>query len=515
MTALFPLRPLQQAALDGLRQSILAGKRRVVVQAPCGFGKTVVGAHMVAGGLAKRNRVAFVVPAIALVDQTVDRLVANGIEPGDIGVMQADHPLRRPHAPVQVCSVQTIDRRGFPDARFVIVDECHIRFAAIDRWISERPDVLFVGLSATPWSKRMGEVWDDLVIPTTLSELIAQGWLAPFRVFAAAKPDLSGVKIVAGEYHEGQLSEVMSGKQIVADVITTWLEKAEGRQTLLFAVDRAHAANLHEQFGAAGVGTAYIDGETPREERREILGRYSNGDVQVICSVGTMTTGVDVQCQCIVDAAPTKSEIRHVQKIGRGLRTEPGKTDLIVFDHAGNCLSLGLPTAIGRTTLRTGAGDAAEACRDSSGTEVALPRECRSCGLLMPAGVKVCAACGKEMRSRSSDVVTVEGELVELGTQAKVGKETAVERLRKLGKQTVYSMLVDCQGSKSDGWLSHKYKSIFGVWPRNVDRIAIRASPELRSWLHAERIRWAKSQASRRNALNASTEDTGGLAHAP
>ena len=506
MTALFPLRPLQQAALDGLRASILAGERRIVVQAPTGFGKTIVGAHMVAGGLAKRNRVAFVVPMISLVDQTVERLVANGIDPGDIGVMQADHPLRRPHAPVQICSVQTIDRRGFPDARFVIVDECHVRFAAIDRWINERPDVLFVGLSATPWSKGMGEVWNDLVIPTTLSELIAQGWLAPFRVFAAAKPDLSGVKIVAGEYHEGQLSEVMSGKQIVADVVTTWLEKAERRQTLLFAVDRAHAANLHEQFGAAGVGTAYIDGETPREERREILGRYSSGDVQVICSVGTMTTGVDVPCQCIVDAAPTKSEIRHVQKIGRGLRTEPGKADLVVFDHAGNCLALGLPTSIGRTTLRTGASDEKEA-REAKQKSEPLPRECRQCGCLMPARVRVCEACGNEFK-RQSDVITVEGELIELGTQPKAGKESAVDRLRKLGKQTVYSMLVDCQGTKSDGWLSHKYKSIFGVWPRGVDRIAVPASPELRSWLHAERIRWAKSQASRR------TDDAGGLANA-
>ena len=68
----------------------------------------------------------------------------------------------------------------------------------------------------------------------------------------------------------------MSGKQIVADVISTWLEKGENRPTLLFAVDRAHAATLHEQFNEAGVPCArYVDGETPREERQSILARYA------------------------------------------------------------------------------------------------------------------------------------------------------------------------------------------------------------------------------------------------
>ncbi len=513
MTGLFPLRPLQQSALDGLKASILAGKRRVVVQAPTGFGKTILGAHMVDGGLAKGNRVAFVVPMISLIDQTFTRFVENGINAGDMGVMQASHPWRRPHAPLQICSVQTIDRRGFPDAKFVIVDECHVRFKAIDRWIAERPEVLFIGLSATPWARGMGEVWDDLVIQTTLSELIAEKWLAPFRVFAAAKPDLSGVKIVAGEYHEGQLSEVMSGREIVADVVSNWLEKAESRQTLLFAVDRAHAATLHEQFEAAGVGTAYIDGETPREDRQEILGRYSQGDVRVICSVGTMTTGVDVPCQCIVDAAPTKSEIRHVQKIGRGLRTEPGKENVLIFDHAGNCLSLGLPTSIGRTTLRTGASDEREKAEAKPKSEP-LPRECKVCGCLMPALSRKCEACGNEFKT-VSNVRTVDGELVELGTERKPAKGSAIDRLQKLGKQTVYSMLLDVQGAKSDGWVSHKYKSIFGVWPRGVDRASVPASPELRSWIHAERIRWAKSKQNDRRATEATHDDAGALAHAP
>ena len=514
MAQLFPLRPLQQAALDALRSSILAGKRRIVVAAPTGYGKTVLAAHMVAGALAKRNRVAFVVPMISLIDQSFERFSRNGIDPGDMGVMQASHPWRRPHAPVQICSVQTLDRRGFPEVKIAIIDECHVRFAAIDRWMKERPDVLFFGLSATPWSRGMGDVWDDMIVPTTLRELIDLGWLAKFRVFAAAqKVDLSAVKIVAGEYHEGQLSDVMSAKTIVADVVSTWLGKAEGRPTLLFAVDRAHAAMLHDQFAAAGVGSAYIDGETPREDRQAILERYRRGEVQVINSVGTMTTGVDVPCRCIVDAAPTKSEIRHCQKIGRGLRNEEGKADLIILDHAGNCQRLGMPTSIGRDTLRTAATDAKEAERGDTLRKEPLPRECRSCNALLPARTRVCPSCGAEMR-KPSDVETVDGELVEVGSAPAKGKKTAIDRLQKLGKQAIYSQLLDAEGGRSPGFRAHKFRSIFGVWPRGLSETRAPASAELRSWLHAERIRWAKSKKDERKAGEATADDARGLSDA-
>lgn len=511
--SLFPLRPFQRAALDGIKSSILAGKRRVVLQVPTGGGKTVVAAHMAAGALAKRNRVAFVVPMVSLVDQTVERFVENGIDPGAIGVMQADHPLRRPHAPLQICSVQTIDRRGFPDARFVIVDECHVSFKAIHRWMSEHPEVLFFGLSATPWAKGMGEVWDDLIVPTTLSELIEQGLLSRYRVFAASKPDLSGIATIAGDYHEGQLSEVMSGKTLVADVVSTWLEKGEDRPTLLFAVDRAHAAKLHEQFNEAGVSCAYVDGETPREDRQAILARYAAGEFKIISSVGTMTTGVDVTCRCVIDAAPTKSEIRHVQKIGRGLRTEPGKVDCIVLDHAGNSLRLGLPTSINRTTLRTGASDEKEAKEGKVKSEP-MPRECGSCGCLMPARVRKCDSCGAEVKRRS-EVETIDGELVEMGTAAKAkGKETVTDKLAKQGKQAIYSQLLDACVGKSEGFVAWKYKSIFGVFPRGLSKNRAAASSELRSWLHAERIRFAKAKEAERKSMHATLSDGKALADA-
>jgi DNA repair protein RadD len=64
MSALRPLRPHQESALEALRRSLLAGKRRPMLAAPTGSGKTLLSAHIITRALAKGKRVAFVVPSL-------------------------------------------------------------------------------------------------------------------------------------------------------------------------------------------------------------------------------------------------------------------------------------------------------------------------------------------------------------------------------------------------------------------------------------------------------------------
>ena len=113
-------------------------------------------AHGDAAREAKGNRSAFTVPLISLIDQTVERFVENGIELGDIGVVQADHPLKRPHAPIQICSVQTLAKREFPVVDFIMVDESHIQHKVVYDWMDEEPDKIFVGLQRHALGSRNG-----------------------------------------------------------------------------------------------------------------------------------------------------------------------------------------------------------------------------------------------------------------------------------------------------------------------------------------------------------------------
>jgi superfamily II DNA or RNA helicase len=169
----------QEAALTAIRASLAAGNKRPMVMSPTGSGKTVIAEHAVAMQLLgktlvrhqaveSKGRVAFVVPRLELIRQTVDRFRSVGLT--DIGVVQGDHPLTNPHARIQICSAQTLSRRELPDVDLVIVDEAHLMHKSIFRWMKDKPDLRFVGLSSTPWAQGLGKYYDDLIIVTTTQE---------------------------------------------------------------------------------------------------------------------------------------------------------------------------------------------------------------------------------------------------------------------------------------------------------------------------------------------------------
>src|SRR3954454_16177367 len=348
------LRDDQLHTIEILRGSLAAGHRRPMVMAPTGWGKTLLASHIVQMAREKGRRVVFCVPAIDLIDQTLASFWQDGI--GDIGVIQADHIETDWSRPVQIASVQTLMRRGYPPTDLVIIDEGHRRFDFYEQWMAD-PDwqrVPFVGLSATPWTKGLAKIFDDLIISATTAELIEAGFLSKFRVFAPDHPDLRGVKTVAGDYHEGQLSEAMNKPPLVANVVETWVARGENRPTLCFGVDRAHAKHLQQQFEAAGVPAGYQDAHTPKEERAEIRRKFHSGEIKVVCNVGTLTTGVDWDVRCIILARPTRSEILYVQIIGRGLRTADGKDDCLILDHSDSTLRLGFVTDIHHEKLDDG-----------------------------------------------------------------------------------------------------------------------------------------------------------------
>lgn len=479
------LRPHQIKAIDLIRQCLGRGHKRVVCSMPTGSGKTLTAAKIIEAARAKRNRVIFTVPAISLIEQTVNAFAAEGLT--DIGVMQANHPRTDRLAGVQVASVQTLARREVPEASLMIVDECHIRSKVIEALMDERPDVFFIGLSATPWAKGMGLCWQDLVMPITIGELIEQGYLSKFTAYAPDVPDLSGVKITAGEYAESGLQAVMGDAKLVGSVVDTWLEHGEDRPTLAFAVNRAHAALLQCEFMRAGVSAGYVDAHIDIIERARLNRQFQDGDVRVICSVRTMTTGVDLQVSCIIDAAPTKSEILHVQKIGRGLRVNPGTEGCLILDHAGNSLRLGLVTDVRHTTLDV----TPKGAKPLRKPPEKLPKPCSVCGVLH--GGLICPACGHE-RKPVLGFDVAKGALVEI-TGRKVAPTVA-------DKQAFWGMALHLDRTRNKGGKLAKglYRSRFSVWPKGLKDVPVQPDNAFMNWEHSQRIAYAARKAKNRGA---------------
>ena len=368
-----------------------------------------------------------------------------------------------------------------------IIDEAH-RLFDFHKQLIARPEWQgkpIIGLSATPWTRGLAKQYDDLIIAATTAELIDDGYLCDFRVFAPGHPDLSGVKTVNGDFHEGELATAMNKPPLVADIVETWLRRGENRPTLCFAVNRAHAKHIHANFTAAGIPTAYIDAYTPVAERADIERRFHAGGVKVVCNVGCLTTGVDWDVRCIILARPTKSEILFVQMIGRGLRTADTKHDCLILDHSDTHLRLGFVTDIDHQHL----DDGRERKNSKREKHAPLPRECPHCSYLKPAKVLVCPACGFKPE-RQAAVDAVDGELVEV--------RGAKKAFSQAEKQSWYSQLLQIgreRGYKA-GWVANQYREKFGVWPRGVCEMPAEPTAEVRNFVKSRMIAYAKRRAA-------------------
>lgn len=482
-----PLRPRQEWALRDVREAIRQGHKRIILQAPTGWGKTLWAAHVIAAALQKGSKPLFTAPAISLIDQTVAAFEREGIH--DIGVMQAQHPRTNRNATVQIASVQTLIRRLAPDVDFALIDEAHESFEGLETMLDsdEWKNKIVIGLSATPWARGMGLRWTKLVIAATINDLISDGHATPAVIYGPeVDVDRDALKVERGEFVEGSAAAAMSDKSIVGNVLDEWKEKSPREKTFAFCVNRDHATKQMEAFQDAGIPFGYIDANVPLEERKRLFAQMRYGEIAGIASVGCLIRGVDEDVRCILDLQPTKSEMRHVQKWGRGVRCAEGKTVLVGLDHAGNNAALGLFTDIFHDHLDTRKpGERGEAYKDDY--KPAKPRKCAKCHNLIPPGARACPVC-KERVPLNPGVVTVDGRLVEFGSGPKVNVKE---------RQEFYSGLLWLarKGNLKDGWAAYRYKDKFGDWPKNLKVRGRQPSDEVKAFVKQQRKEYLSSKA--------------------
>lgn len=490
------LRPYQVAALDGLRASLRSGHRAPVLVAPCGSGKTIIAKAIIDGAMAKGHQCLFLAPRRELIYQCSEKLTAAGIHHG---IMMAGESMDR-LAPVQVACVPTLHRRRartyLPSAKVVICDEAHLFVSRMmSEILGEYPDAIKIGLTATPCrgdGRGLGEMFDDLVLGPSIPELIAGGYLVKPRYFAPSTPDLAGIKIQAGDYHQGQLGERMNKDALVGDVVDNWFRLAVGRQTIVFGVNVAHAMHLCQRFREAGVRAEHLDSTTPREERRDMLKRFEDGAVQLLTNCQIFSYGIDVPpASACVLAHPTKSLARYVQAVGRVLRPYAGKTDCLVIDHAGIIDAMGFVEDDFPWTL-----DGKESVQDRiAAVERKEPKSltCPECATVFT-GAARCPSCGHDMsRQRAKAMAEIEADLVEVKRK---GEARQKREWTMAEKAAFYGELLGLaiERKYNSGWAAHKYLERLGVWPNAMKGEAAREpSIATRSWVKSRQIAHAKA----------------------
>ena len=434
------LRDYQQAMIDEARSAYKAGERAVLLQLPTGGGKTITASTVVHGAAQKGNRTWWLTHRRELASQASQTFHELGIPHGTV---QAGF-VSNPDAAVQVASIQTIARRleKLPAPDLIVFDESHHIGAASWSAIFERfPRARVLGLTATPWrldGQGLGKWFGHMVSGPTTSDLIGNGSLSPYRLFAPAMPDLSGVETTAGDYQRGALAKAMDKPHIVGDAIGHYLKLCAGKRAVAFAAGVENSKSIAAQFVAAGVAAEHVDGEMSAEARDAAVDRFRRGETLVLCNADLFGEGFDVPAiEAAILLRPTKSLSLHLQQVGRALRPCAGKTEAIVLDHAGNSLTHGLPD-----DERVWSLDDREKRRRGEVAKVAV-KSCTECFYVYRPAAS-CPQCGHTPPVQVREIEVVEGTLTEFRRpepRAKFreqGQAGSLEALIELGRSRGY-----------------------------------------------------------------------------
>lgn len=198
-------------------------------------------------------------------------------------------------------------------------------------------DRLLLGVTATP--KRgdnigLEAIFQRIPFSKNMRSMIEAGYLCRLRAFRVESDiSLDNVHTRAGDFDLGELSDTVNTDTRNRLAIDAWFKHAAHRKTVAFCVDVKHAHDLAEAFQAAGVKAVPISGNTPNDERRDILARFKHGKIPVLTNCNLLTEGFDEpDIGCILHTRPTKSSLLYIQMTGRGTRIAPDKPDCIIID---------------------------------------------------------------------------------------------------------------------------------------------------------------------------------------
>lgn len=408
------LRDYQELAVEAVRDSYRAGKRRTLLVLPTGGGKTICFSYIAAGVARNNKRVLIIAHRRELLRQISSALTKVGVPHG----MLMGGSVGIPRANVIVASVFTLANRlkHFPAPDLIIGDEAH-HFTPDSSWgkvVAAFPKARVLGVTATPErldGKGLGVLFDDMVIGPTVAELTEQDYLSPADVYAPSRPDMKGIHTRMGDFVKAELEDVMDRPSITGSAVAHYTKLAAGKRAIAFCVSVKHAQVVAEDFRNAGYASYHIDGGMEEKERDQVLKDFEAGKIQILTSCDLVSEGFDLPAvEVAILLRPTQSLSLYLQQCGRAIRPSPGKTKTIILDHAGNTARHGFIDEPRDWTLDQDRIKQRRAAAKEKPPEVRTCPECFAMHKTMP----VCPKCGHVYKIKSRMVKQVDGELVQL-----------------------------------------------------------------------------------------------------
>ena len=477
----FELRDYQKQLKSYIYQLIRDGKKRILIYAPTGSGKTAILSSILSDALSRNKRSMLIIHRDFLVEQSRTAMIKTGISSDDIGIIKAGYQENRDR-PIQIAELQSLQNRATPDGLdLVILDECHsTAFFKHYQTIKQHSlNAVHLGFSASPWRLKstdeyFGLHFDAIAEGPGIGELIESGYLARPRYYGyGGLVDITRLDTnKSGEFKDSQIESEFIKSEVPQAVTEKILELCDGRTGIIFNAGVEQSQIQTQLLNAAGIPTVHLDANTPFKERQMYFDKLASGEIRCISSIGCLTEGFDVpSISFVVLSRATKSRALYIQMCGRGLRISPDKIDCLILDFGGNVKRLGMLNKKVLITLEP----------TPKHEDDLMLKECDNCHSMVSIFTRICPECGYIFPcgdGKEDDITAFEqafGELFDDETLRQV-KYARSQRKARFSKQQPPDKLWETFSDKHNGdgktficndWL---FGAMFGGRDNNYNR---------------------------------------------
>ena len=352
------LRPYQQLIKKRVFK-IWESHYNIMIQLPTGTGKTVLFTSIINDlTKVKGTKIVILAHRKELIDQISEHLSHYNIEHGLITSGKA----RRLELSVQVASVQTLTHEKNIDLlkelkpQFIIIDEAHHSLAeSYTKFWKECGNCWKLGVTATPYRLNLNGFlshFEKYVESDNIEGFIRNGYLADYD-FYTDNPNsylsrtIESIKEKSStrDYNTATLLRALNIQEHIQRLIVCYEQYVKGKKGIVYAINKEHAHNICNAYQIIGVKAVYIDSDTPKSERQEIVEQFRDSEIQVMVNVDIFSEGFDCpDVEFIQLARPTWSLGKYLQQVGRGMRPSQNKQRTIILDNARMFVKFGFPS---------------------------------------------------------------------------------------------------------------------------------------------------------------------------
>ena len=452
------LRPYQQRTIDQLYAWLSDNKGNPCLVLPTGSGKSHIVAAICKDAVQNwpGTRILMLTHQKELIEQNAEKMRLHWPN-APLGIYSASIGKRQLGEPITFAGIQSVAKKShlLGHVDLILIDECHLvnhkDEGGYRKLINEltyiNQNLRVIGLTATPFRLGHGKITDkpaifnDLIEPVTINELIHHGFLCPLRSkLTHSQLSTEGVHKRGGEYIESELQKAVDVEEKNIAIVDEVIKLADNRKAwLFFCAGVEHARHIAEALRFRGITAEVVTGETPKTERAAILRDFKAGKIRALTNANVLTTGFDAPCiDLIAMLRPTMSPGLYVQMAGRGFRVADSKDHCLVLDFAGVVQTHGPITGINAPESH------------GEGTGEAPVKVCDKCHELVHPSVRECPACGfefpepesklKHLRLHNDDIMGNEMQTMEV-TAWKWSRHTGKKSGMDMCRITYYGAL--------------------------------------------------------------------------